>query len=77
MSAFECGAEIGVRLDAAEEDRMIGGGAELVHVEGWAVGQLADLAHVHRDAQFTAGAGFGDAERRQHFALPFGGGAAV
>ena len=70
-AALDRRAEVGVRLDAADEGNAVGGGGKLVHVDGHAV-DLAQLHHLHLRLDRAADIALGDAVVLQHLALALG-----
>ena len=70
-------AKIGVRLDAADENRMVGGYGILALADRRSVGDAADLLHLHRRSDLNAHGIFGNAHAGEDFLLSIDGCAAV
>ena len=76
-AGFDRCTEVGMRLDARDDDDRVGFGGMLVHVDRHAVVEFAHFHDVHAGLNGAADVVLGDAVAFQHFALAFGSGAAV
>ena len=77
QAAFDVADEAGVRLDAADDQHVVGLEGVLVEVDRKAFGRLADDDRLHARADRAAAELLGDAVAFEQLALPFGRAAAV
>ncbi len=74
---FDRRTEVGMRLDARDDDDRVGFGGMLIHVNGHAVVKPAQFHDVHAGPDRATNSVFRDAIAFQHFSLAFGGCATV